>query len=156
MTRAKRTHLEVDWQLVEEVERDGDRFDVAVSLLLVVDDRLEEDDALVLRGKHLHECLHEVLWVPTFANISLELLKAAKTAEWASQTHLDLIPSLLLINLQAAEIVLDRHNAAVTRHEFLILHQGEVNACAERDDGGFRRSAFVRVAHRTAVREGGG
>lgn len=54
-------HGKVDRQLVKEVERDRDRLDVAVLLVLVADDRLEEDDALVLVREHLHERLHEVL-----------------------------------------------------------------------------------------------
>lgn len=58
-------------------------------------------------------------------------------------THLNLVPPFLLVDLQAAEVMLNGHDAAVTRHELLILHQGEVDACAECDDGRFRRCSFV-------------
>jgi hypothetical protein len=59
--RKEGTNLEVDRQLVKQIKLDRDRLDVAVRLVLVTRDRLEEDDALVLGSEHLHEGLHEVL-----------------------------------------------------------------------------------------------
>lgn len=59
--------MKVSGQFVEEFERNGDRLDAGVLLMLEVDARLKEDDALVLLRKHLHERLHKVLRAVTLS-----------------------------------------------------------------------------------------
>jgi hypothetical protein len=175
----KKTHLEVNRQLVEEIELDGDALDVAVRLVLVAHDRLEEDNALTSFGKHLHEGFHEVLRAEMMERATKRSrierketgegdgrgsvsktamspgLKATQTRgegrleeerkqeKSDEKTHLNLIPPLLLLHLQAAQVMLHRHNATMSRNELLRLHQRQVGSSAESDDGRFWRGAFV-------------
>ena len=62
--RGERTNGEISGNFVKELEIDRNTFDPGVFLMLEVEYRFEEDDSFILRRKHLHQGLHEILHSP--------------------------------------------------------------------------------------------